>query len=174
MPRCQDSRTGCWRAKGEVNGGLQRKPVEKSPWNWKASFSQPTGNLNAQLSSRSAEEMWCSWPPWALRASVWMRARWGCQNLHRFSLFKVQDGLSWDSVLEKDLSLFEISDQAHWVCNWSWASLCLSASVAWFLKITKPWIGLGSSKVSAYNAGELGLIPGWGGSPREGYGNPLQ
>ena len=27
---------------------------------------------------------------------------------------------------------------------------------------------------SAYNAGDLGLIPGWGRSPGEGNGNPLQ
>ena len=26
----------------------------------------------------------------------------------------------------------------------------------------------------AYNAGDLGLIPGWGRSPGEGNGNPLQ
>ena len=30
------------------------------------------------------------------------------------------------------------------------------------------------SKESAYNAGDLGLIPGWGRSPGEGNGNPLQ
>ena len=30
------------------------------------------------------------------------------------------------------------------------------------------------SKESAYNAGDLGLIPGWGRSPREGNGNLLQ
>ena len=29
-------------------------------------------------------------------------------------------------------------------------------------------------KVSAYNAGDLGLIPGLGRSPGEGNGNPLQ
>ena len=29
-------------------------------------------------------------------------------------------------------------------------------------------------KVSAYNAGDLGSIPGLGGSPGEGHGNPLQ
>ena len=29
-------------------------------------------------------------------------------------------------------------------------------------------------KASAYNAGELGSIPGLGGSPGEGNGNPLQ
>ena len=30
------------------------------------------------------------------------------------------------------------------------------------------------SKASAYNVGYLGLIPGFGGSPGEGNGNPLQ
>ena len=30
------------------------------------------------------------------------------------------------------------------------------------------------SKESAYNAGDLGLIPGWGRSPGEGNDNPLQ
>ena len=29
-------------------------------------------------------------------------------------------------------------------------------------------------KVSAYDAGDLGSIPGWGRSPGEGNGNPLQ
>ena len=29
-------------------------------------------------------------------------------------------------------------------------------------------------KASAYNAGDLGSIPGWGRSPGEGNGNPLQ
>ena len=34
--------------------------------------------------------------------------------------------------------------------------------------------GGSDSKASAYDAGDLGLIPGWGRSPREGNGNPLQ
>ena len=34
--------------------------------------------------------------------------------------------------------------------------------------------GSSDSKVSAYNAGDLGLIPGLGRSPGEGNGNPLQ
>ena len=33
---------------------------------------------------------------------------------------------------------------------------------------------LTDGKASAYNAGDLGLIPGLGRSPREGNGNPLQ
>ena len=39
----------------------------------------------------------------------------------------------------------------------------------------KEQLGGGSDgKVSAYNAGDLGLIPGLGRSPEEGNGNPLQ
>ena len=34
--------------------------------------------------------------------------------------------------------------------------------------------GSSDGKASAYNAGDLGLIPGSGRSPGEGYGNPLQ
>ena len=34
--------------------------------------------------------------------------------------------------------------------------------------------GGSDGKVSAYNAGDLGLIPGSGRSPGEGNGNPLQ
>ena len=34
--------------------------------------------------------------------------------------------------------------------------------------------GGSESKESAFNAGDLGLIPGWGRSSGEGNGNPLQ
>ena len=34
--------------------------------------------------------------------------------------------------------------------------------------------GCASSKESACSVGDLGLIPGWGRSPGEGNGNPLQ
>ena len=34
--------------------------------------------------------------------------------------------------------------------------------------------GSSDSKASAYNAGDPVSIPGWGRSPREGNGNPLQ
>ena len=34
--------------------------------------------------------------------------------------------------------------------------------------------GGSDGKVSAYNVGDLGSIPGSGRSPREGHGNPLQ
>ena len=34
--------------------------------------------------------------------------------------------------------------------------------------------GISDDKESAYNAGDLGLTPGWGKSPGKGNGNPLQ
>ena len=36
------------------------------------------------------------------------------------------------------------------------------------------FLGSSDGKASAYNVGDLGLIPGWGRSPGEGKGNPLQ
>ena len=39
---------------------------------------------------------------------------------------------------------------------------------------TKQFPGGSDNKVSAYNAGDPGSIPGWGRSPGEGNGNPLQ
>ena len=41
-----------------------------------------------------------------------------------------------------------------------------------FLNLFSP--GGSDGKVSFYNAGDLGSIPGLGRSPREGNGNPLQ
>ena len=38
----------------------------------------------------------------------------------------------------------------------------------------KDFPGGSDGKVSAYDAGNLGSIPGWGRSPGEGNGNPLQ
>ena len=38
----------------------------------------------------------------------------------------------------------------------------------------KSFSGGSDSKVSACNVGDLGSIPGWGSSPGEGNGNPLQ
>ena len=46
----------------------------------------------------------------------------------------------------------------------------LSLKEAWLL----PSAGGSYSKESAHNAGDPGLIPGWGRSPGEGNGNPLQ
>ena len=36
------------------------------------------------------------------------------------------------------------------------------------------WAGGSDGKVSAYNVGDLGSVPGLGRSPGEGNGNPLQ
>ena len=36
------------------------------------------------------------------------------------------------------------------------------------------WPGGSDGKVSAYNAGDLGSVPGSGSSPEEGNGSPLQ
>ena len=42
-------------------------------------------------------------------------------------------------------------------------------------EVSKPSFPVGSEvKASAFNAGDLGSIPGWGRSPGEGNGNPLQ
>ena len=43
-----------------------------------------------------------------------------------------------------------------------------------FLPIFCDFPGGSDGKVTAYNAGDLGSIPGWGRSPGEGNGNPLQ
>ena len=40
--------------------------------------------------------------------------------------------------------------------------------------IEEDFLGGSDSKMSAYNVGDLGSIPGLGRSPREGNGNPLQ
>ena len=50
----------------------------------------------------------------------------------------------------------------------SGALLFLSASVS------SDFPGGSDGKASAYNVGDLGLIRGWGRSPGEGNGNPLQ
>ena len=42
------------------------------------------------------------------------------------------------------------------------------------LKLEAGFPGGSEGKATACNAGDLGSIPGWGRSPGEGYGNPLQ
>ena len=57
-----------------------------------------------------------------------------------------------------------------------WLSLAISFILV-HLKYTMPWLKIGwwlSHKESACNAGDLGLIPGWGRTPGEENGNPLQ
>ena len=53
-----------------------------------------------------------------------------------------------------------------WICPWLWA-------LSLILKLGKGFPGGLDDKESAWNSGDLGLIPGWGRSPREGNGNPL-
>ena len=57
------------------------------------------------------------------------------------------------------------------------AGTWLLGSLAWALRGTRPTLGFpggSDGKASACNAGGLGSIPGWGRSPGEGNGNPLQ
>ena len=54
-----------------------------------------------------------------------------------------------------------------WIYPWLWAFSLV-------LKLRKGFPGGLDDKESAWNSGNLGLIPGWGRSPREGNGNPLQ
>ena len=53
-------------------------------------------------------------------------------------------------------------------------SLISNSVKTYFLRGTMMTSGGSHSKASAYNAGDLGSIPGSGRSPREGNGNPLQ
>ena len=50
----------------------------------------------------------------------------------------------------------------------------MGSKVFTIIFVTWGFPGSSNSKVSAYNAGGLGLIPGSGRSPGEGNGNPLQ
>ena len=68
-----------------------------------------------------------------------------------------------------------------WVWLLSWEDLLEKgkAPVFWpgeFHGLYSPWVFPSSSdsKASTCNAGDLGSIPGWGRSPGEGNGNPLQ
>ena len=44
----------------------------------------------------------------------------------------------------------------------------------WHISLSRGFSGGSDGKASAYNAGDLGLIPGSGRSSGEGNGNPLQ
>ena len=46
--------------------------------------------------------------------------------------------------------------------------------VSFFFFLHLGFPGSSDGKASAYNAGDWSLIPGWGRSPGEGDGNPLQ
>ena len=49
----------------------------------------------------------------------------------------------------------------------------IATNYPWLLS-TWDFHGGSEGKASAFNAGDLGSIPGWGRSPGEGNGNPLQ
>ena len=55
-----------------------------------------------------------------------------------------------------------------------WGRRELDKMIAQLNTFTLGFPGGSDSKVSAHNAGDPGLIPGWGRSPGEGNGNPLQ
>ena len=53
---------------------------------------------------------------------------------------------------------------------YSWSSLRFKSSSTYYPGLLRSSVG----KESSFNAGDLGLIPGYGRSPEEGNGNPLQ
>ena len=52
--------------------------------------------------------------------------------------------------------------------------MCVCVCVYVYIYIYMSFPGGSDGKASAYNAGDPGSIPGCGGSPGEGNGNPLQ
>ena len=57
-------------------------------------------------------------------------------------------------------------ENSHWHSFFNWKTIALQYCVG--------FPGGSDGKASAYNAGDPGLIPGWGSSPGEGNGTPLQ
>ena len=55
-----------------------------------------------------------------------------------------------------------------------YVSLCIGESIQGEKGEMTLQSGGSDGKASAYSAGDLGSIPGWGRSPGEGNGNPLQ
>ena len=52
--------------------------------------------------------------------------------------------------------------------------MCEMSAIVWYFEHSLDFPGGSDGKVSAYNVGDLGSVPGLGGSPGEGSGNPLQ
>ena len=48
------------------------------------------------------------------------------------------------------------------------------SAIVWYFEHSLDFPGGSDGKVSAYNVGDLGSIPGLGRSPKEGKGYPLQ
>ena len=74
---------------------------------------------------------------------------------------------SWDHISKSFASLQKIFTAIH-----NYFASFFFFYLSQFLEYGLPWCL--SSKESAYNAGDLGLIPGLGGSPGGGHGNPFQ
>ena len=59
-------------------------------------------------------------------------------------------------------------------CTHAYKYIFISIQKSYFLHIYNGFPGSSDGKESAYNAGDLGSIPGSGKSPGEGNGSPLQ
>ena len=84
--------------------------------------------------------------------------------------------LGWEDLLEKGMATH--SSILAWRIPWSVVhGIAKSRKRLTFTSLQYENTGFpggSDSKESAYNAGDLGSIPGWGRSPGEGNGNPLQ
>ena len=84
--------------------------------------------------------------------------------------------LGWEDLLEKGMATH--SSILAWRIPWSVVhGIAKSRKRLTFTSLQYENMGFpggSDSKESAYNAGDLGSIPGWGRSPGEGNGNPLQ
>ena len=78
-------------------------------------------------------------------------------------------GLPSDALSQNLLSYLGFSYLGHGACLYG----CSNKAQPLFLTLTRDFPGGSDSKVSAYNAEDLGLIPGLGRSPAEGSGNPV-
>ena len=76
-------------------------------------------------------------------------------------------------LIEKDLMLGKIEDKRRGQLKMRWLDSITSSIDMNYSKLQE-FPGGSEGKESPCNAGEPGLIPGSGRSPREGNGNPLQ
>ena len=133
----------------------------------------------SKKSSRQSERIWLVWPSKSkLGATRWKvtRSQTAFNNL-------LNCGLGWQSEQWLNWHLWEMCKGfLYRKGNWTGRSESnLYKKVKWFLQLKmlitqlpRGFPGGSDGKESACNAGDLGLIPGWGRSPGEGNGNPLQ